>query len=239
MQFYRDFPPPKALTFDLDDTLYDNRPVIRRAEQAMYDWLASCHPQSKMIGRDRWQALKMALAAADPMLRHDVTQWRFELIKIGLMQLGYPLAKAELAAEDGLARVLVVRNQVDVPDETHRVLSLLSQKLPLVAITNGNVDADKIGLAGYFESVLMAGRDGLSKPEPDLFIKASVQLGLAPDEILHVGDHLVTDVGGAKLNGFRACWFNDQQRMLSQEPKVRGLPDMEINQLSQLLLLIP
>ncbi|GAL07766.1 putative FMN hydrolase [Photobacterium aphoticum] len=43
MQVYRPFPAPKAITFDLDDTLYDNRPVIRRAEQAMYDWLASEH----------------------------------------------------------------------------------------------------------------------------------------------------------------------------------------------------
>lgn len=239
MQFYRNFPPPKALTFDLDDTLYDNRPVIRRAEQAMYDWLVRCHPQSQIVDRARWQALKMALAEADPMLRHDVTQWRFELIKVGLMQLGYALSKAEQSAAEGLAIVLAVRNQVDVPDETHRVLSLLSQKLPLVAITNGNVDADKIGLGGYFESVLMAGRDGLSKPEPDLFVKASARLGLAPDEILHVGDHLVTDVGGAKRNGFRACWFNDQQRQLSKEPKAQWLPDVEISQLSQLLLLVP
>ena len=35
MQFYRSFRSPKALTFDLDDTLYDNHPVILRAEQAM------------------------------------------------------------------------------------------------------------------------------------------------------------------------------------------------------------
>ncbi|MGP1084095.1 5-amino-6-(5-phospho-D-ribitylamino)uracil phosphatase YigB, partial [Serratia sp. CY58181] len=29
MQFYRPLRPLAALTFDLDDTLYDNRPVIR------------------------------------------------------------------------------------------------------------------------------------------------------------------------------------------------------------------
>ena len=30
----------RALTFDLDDTLWDNRPVLKAAEQSLYDWLA-------------------------------------------------------------------------------------------------------------------------------------------------------------------------------------------------------
>ncbi|WP_299019907.1 5-amino-6-(5-phospho-D-ribitylamino)uracil phosphatase YigB [uncultured Photobacterium sp.] len=238
MQFYRNLQPPKALTFDLDDTLYDNRPVIRRAEQAMHDWLAEHHPCSHTVERADWQRLKMALAAENPMLRHDVTRWRYEVLKAGLMQLGYPREKAEQAADEGVARVLVVRNQVDVPDETHRVLATLAEKLPLLAITNGNVDADKIGLGGYFSRVLVAGRDGLSKPEPDMFEQAATLLGLPTQDILHVGDHLVTDVGGAKQNGFQACWFNDQQRELRREPKAKWLPDVEIHTLSQLLALV-
>ncbi|MCQ1057893.1 5-amino-6-(5-phospho-D-ribitylamino)uracil phosphatase YigB [Photobacterium sp. ZSDE20] len=238
MQFYRPFSAPKALTFDLDDTLYDNRPVIRRAEQSMHDWLAVNHPRLKGIGGAGWLQLKKRLAKADPMLRHNVTQWRFELLKIGFMQLGYSLSAAEQAAGEGVAVVLEVRNQVDVPAETHRVLAMLKQQLPLVAITNGNVDAEKIGLAQYFDGVLMAGRDGLAKPEPDLFVSAAVDLGIPPSDILHIGDHLVTDVGGAKQNGFKACWFNDQLRVLSREPRAKWLPDVEISQLSQLLALV-
>ncbi|KLV07813.1 2-haloalkanoic acid dehalogenase [Photobacterium aquae] len=239
MQFYRRIAPPRAITFDLDDTLYDNRPVIRRAEQAMFDWLDACHPVARTLGRDHWQSLKMTLAEADPMLRHDVTAWRFELLKIGLMQLGYPQALAERAAAEGVETVLTVRNQVEVPDETHRVLALLQQQLPLVAITNGNVDAAKIGLDGYFSSVLQAGRDGLAKPEPDLFGQAVGLLGLAPGEILHVGDHLVSDVAGAKRYGMMACWFNDQQRSLVEQSRGQMVPDVEISELSQLLSLLP
>lgn len=237
MQFYRSISLPKALTFDLDDTLYDNRPVIRRAEQAMHDWLAAEHPASRGVGLARWKSLKLALADADPLLHHDVTRWRFELLKIGFMQLGYAQRRAEQAAAEGLDVVLAVRNQVDIPAETHRVLGLLAAHFPLVAITNGNVDVEKIGLAGYFDVVLRAGPDGLAKPEPDLFAKATRHLGLAPGEILHVGDHLVTDVGGAKRHGMMACWFNDQQRVLGQESRAKWLPDVEICQLSQLLAL--
>ncbi|MGF1715198.1 5-amino-6-(5-phospho-D-ribitylamino)uracil phosphatase YigB [Photobacterium chitinilyticum] len=238
MQFYRNLQPPKALTFDLDDTLYDNRPVIRRAEQAMHDWLAEYHPCSHSMAREDWLQLKMRLVVQTPYLRHDVSLWRYELLKIGLMQLGYSQPKAEQAAQEGLERVLVVRNQVDVPEETHRVLAELGRKVPLLAITNGNVDAEKIGLGQYFSQVLVAGRDGLAKPEPDMFARATALLGVAAQDILHVGDHLVTDVGGAKKNGFQACWYNDQQRQLHCEPKVKWLPDVEICRLSQLLDLV-
>ena len=238
MQVYRPFPAPKAITFDLDDTLYDNRPVIRRAEQAMYDWLASEHPVTNGMGTARWQALKQAVAQVDPMLRHDVTQWRFEYLKIGLMQFGYSLAKAEQAAKAGVAHVLAVRNQVDVPAETHRVLQALAARVPLVAITNGNVDVEKIGLAPYFSAVFMAGRDGMAKPEPALFVQAARHLALPSETILHVGDHPVTDVGGAVLNGFRACWFNDQARQWGDDARAQWQPDVEITALAQLLPLL-
>ena len=38
----------RALTFDLDDTLWDNRPVMLAAEQALYDWWSDNYPR---IGR--------------------------------------------------------------------------------------------------------------------------------------------------------------------------------------------
>ncbi|KKC98662.1 5-amino-6-(5-phospho-D-ribitylamino)uracil phosphatase YigB [Photobacterium halotolerans] len=238
MQFYRSFRSPKALTFDLDDTLYDNHPVILRAEQAMYDWLAAAHPASDALSPADWQRLKYQLAKDNPMLRHDVTEWRRVMLRTGLIQLGYSRRQAAEATEEGLHLVLRVRNQVDVPEITHDVLSELAQRVPLLAITNGNVDADKIGLGQYFSRVLVAGRDGLSKPEPDLFVQAQALLGVAPADILHVGDHLISDVGGARRSGFQACWFNDQSRQMHQETKARWLPEVEIHTLEQLLLLV-
>lgn len=44
MHFYRPLRPLAALTFDLDDTLYDNRPVIRQTEQQSVAFLQSYHP---------------------------------------------------------------------------------------------------------------------------------------------------------------------------------------------------
>ncbi|MGF1752974.1 5-amino-6-(5-phospho-D-ribitylamino)uracil phosphatase YigB [Vibrio makurazakiensis] len=235
MHFYRSPRPIKAMTFDLDDTLYDNWPVIARVEKKMAEWLFQHHPVSSSISLQEWAQVKQKVAKLNPDLMHDVTAWRHAQIKTGLIELGYTEPQAEQAAVDGIQRALFLRNQVDVPAESLRVLAELGKKIPLIAITNGNVDPNKIGLGEYFQLILKAGPDGRAKPYPDMFVQAQQHLNVEADEILHVGDHLITDVQGAKQNGFQACWFNDGKLNLFQQPKARVLPDLEIHLISELL----
>ncbi|SJN56285.1 Flavin mononucleotide phosphatase YigB [Vibrio ruber DSM 16370] len=235
MFYYRSLPSIQAMTFDLDDTLYDNVPVIRQLERKMLDWMHLNHPVSALRPAEWWKQLKVNVAQQTPVLVHDVTQWRYEHVKQGLIQLGYAADEARKAAEDAINEMFYWRHQVEVPEETHRVLTQLSQKIPLIAVTNGNIDPNKIGLGNYFQQTLQAGPDGFSKPYPDLFIKAQSALDLPAGHILHVGDHLKTDVYGAKMNGFAACWFNNLHRNIRIEPAAILLPDVEIEQLPSLL----
>lgn len=238
MQFYRHLAPIKAMTFDLDDTLYDNRPVIRQVEASMAAWLHKYHPISATQPHRWWNQIKRQVAREDDWLLNDVTLWRHRQIEHGLSLLGYEDDQAKRAADDAIEEVLRLRSDFTVPDEAHRVLTLLAERLPLVAITNGNVDVERIGLDGYFSLVLKAGPNGYAKPHPDLFQKAAQHLALPAESILHVGDHLVTDVLGAKNSGFSACWFNGDQQTLFDHPKTKVLPDAEVSQLADLLRLI-
>ena len=238
MRIYRGLQPVKAMTFDLDDTLYDNWPVIMKVEIEMAQWLFQEHPVSASLSLEEWQAVKQRVALDNPELKHDVTLWRETQIKTGLLQLGYSQQQAEQAACDGIEHALWLRNQVDVPQETHRVMAELAERIPLVAITNGNVAPHSIGLGQYFQLILKAGPDGRAKPYPDMFEKAQQHLGFDASNILHVGDHLRTDVYGAKKNGFQACWFNDTGSNLYLSSKASVLPDVEIEQLSDLMRLI-
>ncbi|PWI31891.1 5-amino-6-(5-phospho-D-ribitylamino)uracil phosphatase YigB [Vibrio albus] len=237
MQFYRRPSPIQAMSFDLDDTLYDNRPVIERLEQEMIVWLHNHHPLTATLPLNAWSKLKQDIATASPQLRHDVTLWRKMQIKHGLIQLGYSESSAETASEAAIQQVLWLRNQVDVPDNTHNVMAELAAKIPLVAITNGNVDPHRIGLGDYFQLILKAGPDGRSKPFADMFSQAAEFLELPPENILHIGDHLKTDVTGALHAGFQACWINDQKKNIITEKYSRLLPHIEINRLEELLLL--
>jgi putative hydrolase of the HAD superfamily len=45
---------------------------------------------------------------------------------------------------------------------------------------------------------------GHAKPRPEIFAAAVETLGVAPNEILHIGDNERTDVRGALAAGFRA-----------------------------------
>jgi len=49
MRFYRPLGQISALTFDLDDTLYDNRPVILRTEQESLAFVQNYHPALKAM----------------------------------------------------------------------------------------------------------------------------------------------------------------------------------------------
>ena len=40
MQFHRRWHLPKVISFDLDDTLYDNVPVMQRTEEVAHSYIA-------------------------------------------------------------------------------------------------------------------------------------------------------------------------------------------------------
>ncbi|WP_045497921.1 5-amino-6-(5-phospho-D-ribitylamino)uracil phosphatase YigB [Vibrio hyugaensis] len=238
MKFYRRIAPVKAMTFDLDDTLYDNYPVIVRMERELLSWLKHHHPAVAHMDKADWFDIKHQVVQEQPELKSDVTLWRLVQLKQAFSQVGYDDEVAHAAAQAAVDVALDWRNRVDVPQQSLDVLAELSQAIPLVVITNGNVDLDRIGLTPYFQQVLKAGPDGSAKPAPDMFSKAQQFLALPSENILHVGDHLVTDVQGAKLSGFGACWFNDMNKNVITHAKTRTLPDIEINDLQSLLALL-
>lgn len=232
MRFYRRVPTIKAMTFDLDDTLYDNYPVIMRVEKEVADWLKAQYPQCQQLSMAQWHHIKKQLIIEDPALAHDVTLWRWKQIVTGLVLSSYTELQAKDAANKAIEQVQYWRNLVDVPRNTHDVLEQLAHAMPLIGITNGNVDPEKIGLNQYFCHVYRAGRDGRSKPYPDMFQLARQQLNIHSCHILHVGDHLRSDVLGAKQSGYSACWLPYGAQSLKHAVT---LPDVEISELSQLL----
>jgi len=238
MKFYRRLQPIKAVSFDLDDTLYDNYPVIRRAEAWMHMHLRSQYPHISHLDNNAWLQLKRFVIYQQPSLIHDVSALRIACLTTLFLRHGYSEQAAKLVADDIVMQVLAVRSDFQVPDKTFAVLDILASKVPLIAITNGNVDTDKIGLTAYFSAVIKPGHGLRMKPFPDLFALAAKQLALPAQNILHVGDHLKSDVTGAVTNGFMAAWFNDQQQSLMTSNKANHLPDIEITDLDELTSLL-
>lgn len=233
MRFYRSLGPIAALTFDLDDTLYDNAPVIQQLETNVAAWFDE---RLRALGLEyqpvQWQRFKRQVLAGDANLANDVTRWRLEQYKWGFSCLG--VANGDQLAAEAVDVALYWRSRFSVAEETHQLLSALAQRWPLVAITNGNVDVNTIGLSPYFQAVFRAGPDGPAKPHPQLFHLAQQALNIPAHQILHIGDHGVTDVLGARQFGMQTCWLNRSGRGREVGHHLRILPDFEIDDIHQL-----
>lgn len=238
MHFYRPLNAIRALTFDLDDTLYDNGPVILRTEQLSLEYLQQQHPVFANMQRDDFVQVRNRLRESEPDIYHDVTMWRWHAIVSVLIREGYSRVQAEAGADDAMERFRQLRSDITVPESTHITLRTLAEHFPLVAITNGNAEPGLCGLDPYFTFILRAGPDGRSKPFSDMFSVAARRLGESPEHILHVGDDLITDVLGAIQSGYQACWINDRESSLIRAESCRLLPHLEISRLASLLSLL-
>ena len=238
MRFYRPLGRISALTFDLDDTLYDNRPVILRTEREALTFVQNYHPALRSFQNEDLQRLRQAVREAEPEIYHDGTLWRVRSIEQAMLDAGLSAEEASAGAHAAMINFAKWRSRIDVPQQTHDTLKQLAKKWPLVAITNGNAQPELFGLGDYFEFVLRAGPHGRSKPFSDMYFLAAEKLNVPIGEILHVGDDLTTDVGGAIRSGMQACWIRPENGDLMQTWDSRLLPHLEISRLASLTSLI-
>ena len=86
------------------------------------------------------------------------------------------------------------------------VFDLLKQQgLTLGMISNMNRPAGELaasmGLARYLDFAVTSGEAGVEKPHPAIFRMALERAGSEPQETVHVGDQLMSDVDGASAVG--------------------------------------
>ena len=169
MHFYRPLRPVAAMTFDLDDTLYDNLPVIRRTTEESHSALQAYHPALNDFSVLQYQQVRDRLLAAEPDIYHDVSEWRRRAVEQSMLDVGLTSAQAVEGSRDVMAVFARWRSEIDIPQETHATLAALAQRIPLVAITNGNAEPHLCGLDQYFRFTLRAGPDGRAKPYQDMY----------------------------------------------------------------------
>lgn len=195
--------PIRALTFDLDDTLWDVWPGIVRAETKLHDWLADAYP--RIAGQFDALALRRlcnAEADRDPAIAHD----RSAIRRRGLARAAELAGYAEFALDEAFEVFYAARNEVEFYADALPVLERLAARYPLAALSNGNADPGRIGIAHLFAFHLSAAIVGTQKPHPAMFEQAVARFGLPPAAILHVGDDPEHDVDGARAVGLRAVW---------------------------------
>ena len=95
-------------------------------------------------------------------------------------------------------------------------------------VTPGSIIREHLqscGILPFFSSTVFSDEVGLCKPDSRVFGKALKELMVRPEETVHVGDLLRTDVAGAKNMGMKVVWLRNNRNLR----RIDCTPDYVIN----------
>jgi FMN phosphatase YigB (HAD superfamily) len=216
----------RALTLDLDDTLWPVLPVLEGADQAVDDWLRQHHPDvARAWPIAAMRELRAKVAAERLDLTHDFTTQRKLTLRHAFDSCG--IADAPI---DALWEIYFsARNAVEFFPGSLLALQRIAARWPVASLTNGNADLERIGIHGHFVHHVSARGSGMAKPDRRIFEAAAELLKVEPAQILHVGDDPQMDVVGARDAGMHTAWINRDRKPwpaeLGPAPGL-DLPDM-------------
>jgi putative hydrolase of the HAD superfamily len=82
---------------------------------------------------------------------------------------------------------------------------------------------EDLGLARWFDVIVVSSAEGIEKPDPELFLRAVVRLQGTPRGALHVGDMPELDEAGARAAGIDSVLVDRRGRLV---PDGRALRDL-------------
>ncbi|GAB2586586.1 HAD family hydrolase [Dyella jejuensis] len=219
-----------AITIDLDDTLWPVMPALQRADRDLDQYLRKHYPEvARTWPIPALRELRAQVAAERTDLAHDFTAQRYLT-----MQKAFDACGITEAPLDTLWNIFATaRNSVELYPDALPALERLRDMYPVASLTNGNADLERIGLHLHFAHHICAREIGSAKPDPRIFRAAAELLGVAPENILHVGDDPELDVVGAREAGLRTAWIN---RAGHPWPGALGpAPDLNLRDLAALV----
>ncbi|HET6553489.1 MAG TPA: HAD family hydrolase [Dyella sp.] len=220
----------RALTLDLDDTLWPVLPALERADREVDAFLRQHYPDvARAWPIPAMRALRAEVAAERTDLAHDFTAQRHLTMRRAFATCGIEDAPLEALWEIYFS----ARNGVELYPDSLPALERITGRWPIASLTNGNADLDRIGIRLHFAHHVCARDTGVAKPDPRIFAAAAERLGLLPAEILHVGDDPELDVVGARDAGLCTAWIN---RAGHPWPGALGrAPDVDLRHMGELV----
>ncbi len=222
----------RAITLDLDDTLWAIEPVIVRAEEKLWQHLSENYPRiASNFSASDVHDVRVSVMEEFSDYWHDFRFLRKKVLERVAQTAGYSTDIVE-PAFNVFDRA---RNDVDLFPDVLPHLETLAQNFALVALTNGNANLETIGIDHLFHDVVMASEVGVAKPAKTIFDTAVARTGFSAGETLHVGDHPEADIDGAREAGLRTAWMN---RIDAEWPEHLPEPDAVVTTVAELAQLL-
>jgi putative hydrolase of the HAD superfamily len=238
---------PRAILFDLDDTLLvafgPAESQWRRVIGRFSGDLTPLGPELAMAAiqdssRELW---------ADPA-RHKHWRHRIGEARRCIVANAFALLAArghavpDRALSDAIADAYNVLHDAELrmfPGAHETVDALKGRGVRLALITNGaavpqRAKVVRFALEHRFDHIQIEGEHGFGKPEERAYRHAMAVLGVEPRETWMVGDNLEWEVAAPQRLGIHAIWYDGYDQGLPADPPAR--PDRIIRSLPELLL---
>jgi putative hydrolase of the HAD superfamily len=232
---------PRAVFFDMDDTLLDG---VAAMEAAWPQVLAPIVTDSGV----ELEKLREAIRREGSHFWRDesaVAHWRLDLIGARAIVVERALASLGINGSDpreiSLNYAALFRDHSQLFDDAIATLEAIrAAGLRTALLTNGprDMQRDKIArfeLAQYFDVVVIEGEFGCGKPEAEVFRHALETVGVTPDRAWHIGDNLYADIGGAQSVGVHAAWIH-RERLKMPETNAPAIPDRTVAHLDEITI---
>jgi putative hydrolase of the HAD superfamily len=154
------------------------------------------------------RALRAGVAERFPERSHDLTFLRHR----ALQELFAAAGLAQSLADEALEVFFAARNRVEFYEDVRPSLLRLRSRYRLFALSNGNADLQRCGIADLFAGHVTASAAGAAKPDARIFAALLAMAGVEADQVLHIGDDPLADVVGATRAGMQAAWLNRDAR---------------------------
>jgi putative hydrolase of the HAD superfamily len=222
---------PRAVLFDLDDTLFDHARATRVA-------LGTLREVDPALGRWSIDELDRRHRVILEAWHQEVLAGRASIDEARMARFAELVSQAGGDGADGWAAALASRYRSMYETAWYTVAgarplleALAGQGLRLAVVTNNvrreqQLKLARCGLTSLVEALVTSEEVGVQKPDPRIFQTALDRVGVSPSDAIMVGDAWATDVEGARRAGVRPVWLN-RLRDMSPDPSVSELRSFE------------
>jgi putative hydrolase of the HAD superfamily len=240
--------PPRAILFDLDDT------ILRAYAGADVAWLDAANEFAADLAPLSPGEVADAVVAFARKFWADAERhrlWRVRLLAARRAIVAGSLAELARAGRPVPQRRVGERladrfsayrdEQMCLFPDAHTVIDTLKARGTLLGlVTNGAAEAQRAKIARFdlahrFDHIQIEGEHDFGKPDARAYLHALRTLGVDARETWMVGDNLEWEVVAPQRIGIHAIWFDGEGKGLPQGTHI--VPDQIIRTLSELLSL--